>query len=84
MIFNVLVILLGVISNLEIVMDGGLFIYGFDVIVGVVNFIICDCFDGVEFSVEGGFGDSYFVSIFNIIVGKDWVLGLGMIFIYYV
>ncbi|WP_370243161.1 TonB-dependent receptor plug domain-containing protein [Marisediminitalea sp.] len=80
---NVSAIPPGVISNLEIVMDGGSSIYGSDAIAGVVNFITRDRFDGVEFSAEGGFGDSYSASTFNITAGKDWTTGSGMISIYH-
>lgn len=66
------VIVVGVIECVEIVIDGGLFIYGLDVVGGVINFIMCKCFDGVEVKVWYGFVDNYDFFDVELTVGKDW------------
>lgn len=58
---DMLMIFMSIVECIEILWDGVLVIYGFDVVVGVINIIIKSEFDGVEFGyifedsgVDGG------------------------------
>ncbi|WJG09684.1 TonB-dependent receptor [Aliiglaciecola sp. LCG003] len=73
----------GAISNLEIVLDGGSSIYGSDAIAGVINFITKKDYEGTEISIEGGFGDSFGSSSFNLTSGTSWGSGSGMVSLYH-
>lgn len=73
------VILIVMVECVESLSIGGVFMYGFDVILGVNNIILCDKFEGVE--VELGFGriikndnDCYF---WFVIFGSGFVDGCG-------
>lgn len=71
------------IKNVEIVLDGGSSIYGSDAIAGVINFITKDKFEGTEFSLEGGFGDSFTSSSLNLSSGTTWDSGSATVSIYH-
>src|SRR5262249_7894910 len=63
----------------EVVPDGGSAVYGADAVGGVINLITQRGFDGVDFNVREGFGDSYMSTDANITAGRRWSTGSAFI-----
>lgn len=54
---NLNVIFMVVVECIDIMIEGVLFIYGFDVMVGVVNVVLKDNYEGLSFNVGVGYCD---------------------------
>lgn len=81
---DLLMILVSLLECVEVIFDGGLFIYGFDVVVGVINFIFKKDMEGGEISVQYGmgYGDYDCIDVFGGF-GYSWDSGnLVVVFLY--
>ncbi|MAP95677.1 MAG: TonB-dependent receptor [Ponticaulis sp.] len=71
----------GLIEKIEIVQGGGAAVYGSDAIAGVVNYILKDDFEGVEFDVQYGNTalSNYEQTAFRLTAGKNFANDRGNI-----
>lgn len=67
------------IERVEVLAEGASSIYGSDAVAGVVNFITRRKFEGFEFDVQGGAGDSYRTSSAGALWGTNWNSGSLML-----
>lgn len=67
------------IQRVDVLTDGGSAIYGSDAVGGVVNFITRDSYDGVKADFRQGFGDDYYSTDANLLVGHTWSTGSAFI-----
>ncbi len=68
-----------VLDRVEMVTDGGSFLYGADAVGGVINFVTKESFDGLQVDIGYDTGDDYDGWQASLIAGTDWDGGSGYI-----
>lgn len=67
------------IERVEVLADGASSVYGSDAVAGVINFITRRNFDGIEATVQRGFGRQYDTFSAGLLAGKRWETGSALI-----
>lgn len=67
------------IERVEVLPEGASSVYGSDAVAGVINFITRRKFEGVQFTGQLGFGDSYRTQQAGVVAGTAWDSGWATI-----
>ncbi len=66
-------------ERVEVLADGASSVYGSDAVAGVVNFITRRNVNGIEATVQKGFGDAYDTFTAGVLFGKTWDNGSALV-----